>query len=369
MSSASTAPETRDTSAAPRSRRFHRLRVADVERLCADAAAVRFEIPPELAETFAHRPGQSMTLRRFVDGREERRDYSICAPVGEPPRVGVRLVPGGALSTWLVSELEPGTEVEVQPPRGRFTPDLDVSAHHALLAAGAGITPILSIAASLLSRTRSRVTLVYGNRRSDTVMFADELADLKDRYPERLELLHVLSREPRESDLLSGRLDAGKIDLLLRELVDPDHVDHWWLCGPLAMVQDARRSLDRRGVPPARVHRELFYVGDAPPEPLRHEEPPSAGSGTAVTVVLDGRASTHTLPRDVPILDAAQRFRADLPFACKGGVCGTCRVLVRDGEVTMRRNFALEQDELDAGFALSCQSLPVTDQVTVDYDA
>lgn len=350
-------------------RQFYRLRVADVEPLCADAVAVRFAVPSHLAETFAHQPGQSMTLRRFVDGREERRDYSICAPFGAAPRVGVRLVPGGALSSWLVSELKPGTEVEVQPPSGRFTPDLEVAARHVLLAAGSGITPTLSIAASLLRHTDSRVTLVYGNRRSDTVMFADELCDLKDRYPERLELLHVLSREPRESDLLSGRLDGAKLDRLLQTLIEPSGVAHWWLCGPYEMVTAAQHTLEGHGVPAARVHRELFYVGHAPPPPVRHVETAASGPSAEVTVELDGRTTTHTLPRDVPILDAAQRYRSDLPFACKGGVCGTCRVLVRHGEVRMRRNFALEADELAAGFALSCQSLPVTDQVTVDYDA
>lgn len=228
---------------------------------------------------------------------------------------------------------------------------------------------MLSIAASLLRRTGSRVTLLYGNRRSDTVMFADELADLKDAYPSRFELVHVLSREPREAELFSGRLDAPRLRGLLDALVDVPAVDHWWLCGPYGMVTDADKVLGELGVPPGHIHHELFYVEDTPPEPAHHDEATAEGPGSAVTVVLDGRSTTANLPRDVPILDAAQRVRADLPFACKGGVCGTCRAKVTAGEVHMRRNFALEQHELAEGYVVTCQSLPVTEEVTVDYDA
>jgi ring-1,2-phenylacetyl-CoA epoxidase subunit PaaE len=348
---------------------FRRLRVAGVEPLCDDAAAVTFEVPGEFAAEFAFRPGQSLVLRREVDGREERRNYSICARAGAAPRIGVREVPGGVFSSWLVREVAPGDEIEVLPPTGSFTPDLAAARHHVLIAAGSGITPVLSIAASVLGNKGTRVTLLYGNRRSDTVMFADELADLKDRYPDRLELVHVLSREPRESDLFTGRLDAAKLRALLSALIEVDRVDDWWLCGPFGMVEDARAVLTEHGVAAGRVHRELFYVDDVPPEPVRHEEGMPAGPVSEVTVVLDGRSSTLTLPRDTPILDAAQRSRPDLPFACKGGVCGTCRARVTDGEVAMRRNFALEESEVAAGFVLTCQSLPVSDSVTVDYDS
>ena len=352
-------------------RGFQTLRVARVDRLCQDAVAVTFDVPDALAEWFAFTPGQSLTLRRFADGREERRSYSICAPAGAAPRIGVREVPGGVFSSWLVNEVKPGDEVEVLPPAGRFTPDLSGAGRHVLVAAGSGITPVLSIAASLLGRTDSPVTLLYGNRRSDTVMFADELADLKDAYPARFELVHVLSREPREAELFSGRLDAARLRGLLEALVEVPAVDHWWLCGPYGMVRDADEVLGGLGVPGERVHHELFYVEEAPPEPARHAEPGAGGSGEVceVTVVLDGRSTTLRLPRDVPILDAAQRVRSDLPFACKGGVCGTCRAKVTAGEVRMRRNFALEKRELDDGFVVTCQSLPVTGEVTVDYDA
>jgi ring-1,2-phenylacetyl-CoA epoxidase subunit PaaE len=344
---------------------FHPLTVARVDPLTDDSAAVTFDVPPELAERFAFAPGQSLTVRR---GRE-RRSYSICAVRGRAPRIGVREVAGGAVSGWLVHQVRPGDVVEVQAPSGSFTPDLDVPGQHVLIAAGSGITPVLSIAGSLLAaQAGSAVTLLYGNRRSDSVMFADEIADLKDAYPDRICLVHVLSREPREVELFNGRLDAAKLRALLPVTVDVAAVDHWWLCGPHRMVEDAIGLLAEVGVPRRRIHRELFYVEDAPPPPAGHADAP-AGPGAEVTVLLDGRRSTTTVPVGTPVLDGAQRVRPDLPFACKGGVCGTCRARLVEGEVTMRRNYALEQEELDAGYILTCQSLPVSPSVIVDYDA
>jgi ring-1,2-phenylacetyl-CoA epoxidase subunit PaaE len=360
---ASTAVET------PAARRqFRELTVAAIDRLCADAVAVTFDVPPELTDDYRFRPGQSLTLRRIVDGRDERRSYSICAPAGQPLRIGVREVPGGALSGWLVNDVRPGDRIEAQPPSGTFTPDLSEPARHVLVAAGSGITPVLSITASALTDATSEATLLYGNRRADTVMFADEIADLKDSYPVRLQLVHVLSREPQEVELFSGRLDAARLRRLLPALCDVGDVDHWWLCGPYGMVTDAMTVLAELGVPAERVHRELFYVEDIPPEPEQHAEAPLTG-GCQATIVLDGRRTTTTIPAGTPVLDGAQRARPDLPFACKGGVCGTCRARLVSGEVRMRRNFALEQAELDAGFVLTCQSLPVSDELTVDYDA
>ncbi|MEE2040710.1 1,2-phenylacetyl-CoA epoxidase subunit PaaE [Nocardiopsis sp. CT-R113] len=366
-----TTPATDAGQAPPRRRgAFHRLRVAAVERLCDDAVAVTFDVPDHLAEEYAFAPGQSLTLRREVDGVEERRSYSICAPVGEAPRVGVRLVSGGLFSGWLVNEVRPGDEVEVGAPTGRFSPDLDTAARHVMIAAGSGITPMLSMASSLLRRTGSHVTLLYGNRRSDTVMFADDVADLKDAFGHRFELVHVLSREPRETELFTGRLDAEKLEALLDTVVAADAADHWWLCGPYGMVTDAQEVLAGRGVPGDRIHQELFFVeGTEPPPQARHEEPGVEGPSSEVTVVLDGRTSTLTLPRGVPVLDGAQRYRPDLPFACKGGVCGTCRVRVCEGEVRMLRNYALSDAEVEAGYALSCQAIPETDAVTVDFDS
>jgi ring-1,2-phenylacetyl-CoA epoxidase subunit PaaE len=347
---------------------FHELPVARVDRLCADAVAVTFDVPPHLADAFAFQPGQYLTLRQEVGGAEERRSYSICAPAGTPPRIGVRRVENGLFSARLVDELEPGDTLEVLPPQGKFTPD-GTGRHHAFIVAGSGITPALSIMATLLSKEDASVTLLYGNRRTDTVMFVDELADLKDRYPQRFQLVHVLSREPRDVELFSGRLDADRIAALLDGIVPTTEVDHWWLCGPYGMLQDADRALAAHHVPRGRIHRELFYVDEPPPEPKRPDESMVEGPVAKVTVHLDGRETTLSLPADTPILDAAQRVRADLPFACKGGVCGTCRARVTAGQVEMRRNYALEEHEVAAGFVLTCQALPLSAEVTVDYDA
>ncbi|MCF7548264.1 1,2-phenylacetyl-CoA epoxidase subunit PaaE [Pseudonocardia sp. WMMC193] len=343
---------------------MHALRVGEVERLCEDAVAVTFDVPEDLRPLYDFRPGQFLTLQR--DG--ERRSYSICAPVGAAPRVGVRRVDGGLFSEWLVDRLAVGDEVEVGPPAGSFTPELAAGTHHGLIAAGSGITPVLSIAASLLAaHPDTRVTLIYGNRRTDTVMFTEEIADLKNAHGPRLHLLNVLSREPTEADVFNGRLDADRLRTLLGALVDVEGVDHWWLCGPLGMTDAAVAVLGELGVDRARVHRELFYVDEPPPELRR----PTAEvvDGAQVTVVLNGRTTELVLPRDESVLDAAQKVRGDLPFACKGGVCGTCRAKVVSGEVTMRRNFALEEDEVAKGYVLTCQTLPVSAQVTVDFDA
>ncbi|KAA2264806.1 phenylacetate-CoA oxygenase/reductase subunit PaaK [Solihabitans fulvus] len=349
---------------------FHALTVARVDRLCADAAAVTFEVPAELAEAFAFRAGQYLTLRQEVDGREERRSYSICAAEGEALRIGVRRVSDGLFSSRLVDGVRPGDALEVLPPLGNFSPALDGPARHALVAAGSGITPVLSIARTVLAaHPDNQVILLYGNRRSDTVMFAEELADLKDVHRARLQLVHVLSREPRDVELFSGRLDADRLRALFETVVPAGDVDQWWLCGPYGLVRDTEKVLAEQGVPAERVHHELFYVDEPPPAPVRAEERTTSGPTAEVTVVLDGRETTLSLPVDTPILDAAQRVRADLPFACKGGVCGTCRAMVTDGEVRMRRNYALDQGELDAGFVLTCQSLPTSDRVTVDFDA
>jgi ring-1,2-phenylacetyl-CoA epoxidase subunit PaaE len=349
---------------------FQHLRVAAVQRLCEDAVAVGFDIPDDLAEEFAFSPGQSLTLRREVDGRDERRSYSICSPVGARPRIGVREVPGGLFSSWLVHDVRPGDILEVMAPTGAFSPDLTAPGHHVLVAAGSGITPMLSIAESVLAADdRSRVTLFYGNRRTGSVMFADELADLKDLHPARFQLAHVLSREPREAEVLSGRLDADRLSALIGGLVDVATADHWWLCGPHGMVRDAQKVLTGLGVPAGRVHQELFFADDAPLREARHEEAVAEGPVSQVTLTLDGRTTTAPLSRAATVLDGAQRVRPDLPFACKGGVCGTCRALVTEGEADMRRNFALEAHEVDAGYVLTCQTFPVSETLTVDFDS
>lgn len=347
---------------------FNTLRVRSVEPLTEDSAAVTFDVPAELADAYDFSAGQSLTLRRMVDGREERRTYSICAPVGAAPRIGVREIPDGLFSHWLVRDVRAGDEIEVQTPSGSFRADPATGGRHLCIAAGSGITPMLSIASSVLTNPAAEVTLLYGNRTTGSVMFAEELADLKNRYGARLQLVHVLSREPRDVELFSGRLDADRLRKLIGALVPIHQVDDVWLCGPFAMTNDARTVVEDFGIPDDRVHYELFYVDEPPPE-LHRADPEVEGLTSDVTVTIDGVTSTAPMPRGETILDAAQATRSDVPFACKGGVCGTCRALVRDGEVDMRRNYALEKAEVDAGFVLTCQSFPVSDTVTVDFDA
>ncbi len=356
---------------APRTRRgpsFHTLTVHSVEQLTDDAVAVSFDVPDELAAAYDFAAGQSLTLRRVVDGVEHRRSYSICAAVGERPRIGVREIPDGLFSRWLVREVVPGTEVEVQTPHGTFRADPATGGRHLCIAAGSGITPMMSIAATVLTHPEAEVTLIYGNRTTGSVMFAEELADLKNRYGARLQLIHVLSREPRDVELFSGRLDRDRLRRLVELLVPVHQVDEVWLCGPFEMIGAARDVLTEFDVAPERIHFEHFYVDEPPPELHR----PSAvvdGETTEVTIVLDGLSSTAPMPRGRSVLDSAQTTRTDLPFACKGGVCGTCRAKVSDGAVDLRRNYALEQAEIDQGFVLTCQSFPLGDHVTVDFDA
>ncbi|MBC7596735.1 MAG: phenylacetate-CoA oxygenase/reductase subunit PaaK [Kineosporiaceae bacterium] len=346
---------------------FHTLTVADIEPLTDDAVAVTFEVPADLVEAYAFKPGQSLTLRRMIDGRDHRRTYSICAPAGQPPRIGVREVADGLFSHWLVHDLRAGDQIEVQTPTGTFAADPEQIARHVMIAAGSGITPVLSIASSVLATPGTEATLFYGNRKSSSVMFAESLSDLKDSYGSRFDLFHVLSREPRDVELFSGRLDADRLRTLLTMLVPVADIDHFWLCGPFAMTAEAQRVLAELGVPEDCVHVELFYVDEPPPE-LHHVEAVASGETSNVTIVLDGRSSTTAFPVGSSILDAAQQVRTDLPFACKGGVCGTCRALVVEGNVDMRRNYALEKAEVAEGFVLTCQSFPVSDNVTVDFD-
>ena len=347
---------------------FHELTVADVEHLTDDSAAITFEVPDHLRDEFAFAAGQSLTLRKVVDGVDHRRSYSICAPVGARPRVGVREIPGGMFSSWLVREVRPGDVVEVQGPTGSFRADPAQGGRHLCIAAGSGITPMLSIASSVLTHPDATVTLIYGNRTTGSVMFAEELADLKNRYGARLDLVHVLSREPRDVELFSGRLDADRLRRLLTVLVPVDGVDHVWLCGPFGLIADAREVLADLGVPKERVHFELFYVDEPPPELVRADRE-LAGATSEVTVTLDGRTTVSAMSRGQSLLDGAAATRHDLPFACKGGVCGTCRALVADGEVDMRRNYALDDDEVERGFVLTCQTVPVSERVAVDFDA
>jgi ring-1,2-phenylacetyl-CoA epoxidase subunit PaaE len=364
---------------------FHALAVAAVDRLTEDAVAVTFDVPPELREAFRFAAGQHLTVRRTSPGEPEvRRSYSICSTPGELARagrlrIGVKQVSGGAFSSFAVSALRPGDTVEVLPPLGHFTTAFDPgrSRHYAAVAAGSGITPVLSLVATALeTEPESRFTLLYGNRYARSVMFAEDLADLKDRYPTRLHLVHVLSRERQGADLLSGRLDADRLSRIFETLLDPGEVDEWFLCGPYGLVLDAKAALAGRDVPDALVHTELFHVDDAEvPAGSRRAgarpaaRPPGTGDRTEVTITLDGRASSFEMGPDERVLDAALRVRPELPYACRGGVCSTCRAKVVEGQVEMARNFALEPEETARGYVLTCQSSPLTGRLVVDYDA
>ncbi|MGH3386612.1 MAG: 1,2-phenylacetyl-CoA epoxidase subunit PaaE [Nocardioidaceae bacterium] len=355
---------------------FHTLRVAEVERLLDDAVAITFDVPADLADDYAFAQGQHLTVLMPANGSHAdvvRRNYSICSPVSSGRlRIAVKRLDGGAFSSYAIDSLAPGDELEVMTPTGRFYTTLDPAnaKHYACIAAGSGITPMLSIVATTLeTEPESRVTLLFANRTSKTVMFLEELEDLKDRYRERFHLVHVLSREPQEVELFSGRLDGPRLQRFLDTLVPVDDVDEWFLCGPYDMVVALREVLVAAGAQKRHIHAELFHVESAPP-PRRSVEPVGGEEGAAVTIVLDGRRSEFRLPADgVPVLEAALAVRSDAPYACRGGVCGTCRAKVVEGSVEMDQNWALEPDEIERGYVLTCQSHPTSDAVLLDYDA
>ncbi|MFI9150892.1 1,2-phenylacetyl-CoA epoxidase subunit PaaE [Streptomyces sp. NPDC053367] len=351
--------------------RFHTLRVAAVDRLTDDSVALTFAVPPELREAYRYTPGQHLALRRLVDGVEVRRTYSICAPAPVPGddgprtlRVGVRLVDGGAFSTYALKEVNLGDELEVMTPAGRFTLD-PAPGLYAAVVGGSGITPVLSIVSTLLAREpEARFCLIRSDRTAASTMFLEEVADLKDRYPERLQLVTVLSREEQQAGLPSGRLDEERLTGLLPALLKVDEVAGWFLCGPYGLVQGAERALRGLGVPRTRIHEEIFHVdSEGAPRPQG-----STPAHSTVTARLDGRGGTWPVQDGESLLDTVLRNRPDAPYACKGGVCGTCRAFLVSGEVRMDRNFALEPEETEAGYVLACQSHPATEKVELDFD-
>ncbi|MEJ7741177.1 MAG: 1,2-phenylacetyl-CoA epoxidase subunit PaaE [Nocardioidaceae bacterium] len=351
---------------------FHPLRVSDVTALTDDAVAISFEVPPDLADAYDFIQGQHVTVRTSLAGDDVRRSYSICAPAKSGRlRIGVKVLPGGHFSGFAAGDLAVGDVLDVMTPTGRFFTPLDPSnrRHYCAIAAGSGITPILSIVETTLQQEpHSRVTLIYANRTSRSVMFLEELEDLKDRYRGRLHLIHVLSREAQDAELLSGRLDAARLTKITETLVPTETVDDWFLCGPYDMVIDLRQALLEQGVGTERVHSELFHVETAPPQ--RRTTEADDGEGSNVTIHLDGRQSAFKLKgNDVSVLEAALKVRSDAPFACRGGVCGTCRAKLREGEVVMDTNYALEPDEIAKGYVLTCQSHPTTAKVVLDFDS
>lgn len=350
---------------------FHELRVTEVSPLTDEAVTVTFDVPPELKSRFDHIPGQHVTVRKVIDGEDVRRSYSICAPAGSGKlRVGVKKLPGGVFSTYVTDQLAAGETVEVMAPVGEFTIDIDPERPRraVAIAAGSGITPVLSLLSSSLElEPESSWTLIYGNRTANSVMFLDELEGLKDRFHPRFQIFHILSREGSDVPLLSGRIDGEKIRTIHDRLLGEDEVDGWYLCGPFDMVMTARDTLAGLGVDQSRIHDELFFAGPVDESALPPEPPPGEGS-VDLTVILDGRAVETRMSPETSILDAALRVRTELPFSCKGGMCATCKGRIEEGEVRMDKNYALVDSEIDAGYVLTCQSHPVSDRVVVRYD-
>ncbi|MEM1092670.1 MAG: 1,2-phenylacetyl-CoA epoxidase subunit PaaE [Pseudomonadota bacterium] len=352
------------------STQFYPLTVAAVDADTDDSVCVSFDVPPELDDTFHFTQGQHLTIRKELDGEELRRNYSLCTPVGDRLTVAIRKVSDGRFSSWANESLQAGEVLDVMPPQGRFFTELDETQekHYLALAAGSGITPIASLIATTLAiEPASRFTLVYGNRRTSSIMLRQQLEHLKNRYPDRLQLLHVLSRESRDAELFNGRVDPDKLALLSQHLIDLDRVDEVFLCGPESMILSLKSWLETNSsIGSAHIHIELFGTESGR---AAAAGPVEAGPSRKVSIIADRRRMELDVPSaGSSILDAALEAGADLPFACKGGVCCTCRAKLVKGEVTMDVNYALEPAEVEAGFILTCQAHPVTDEVVVDFD-
>jgi ring-1,2-phenylacetyl-CoA epoxidase subunit PaaE len=360
------------------STRFHPLKITDIRPADTDqAVAIDFEVPAEFADAFRFTQGQYLTLRTDVDGEEVRRSYSICAGLDDGRlRVGVKKVDGGIFSTWANQDLQPGDVIDVMPPQGDFHVELDPERErwYMFICAGSGITPVLSIVKTVLNREpKSHVTLLYGNQRTATMMFRNELAFLKNKYMERLHWINIFSREPQESDLFTGHLDNRKGGRLNQRLINIREHDEFFLCGPEAMISEVSRGLRGEGIAEEHIHYELF--GSSAEDARRAVEKHHArarehkGLVSEVSVISDGREYRFELTADGGnILDAGIENGIDLPFSCKGGVCATCKARLVEGEVDMDRNQALQPEEIEAGFILTCQSHPISKRVTVDYD-
>ncbi|KQU84656.1 phenylacetic acid degradation protein [Variovorax sp. Root318D1] len=358
---------------------FHPLRVKVVEPDTSEAVIVSFEVPPELREVFGFTQGQYLTLRGDIDGQDLRRSYSICAGLDDGElRVGVRKVQGGVFSNWINAHLQPGDIVQVMAPQGRFFVPIEPASarHHVGIAGGSGITPILSIMKTVLAREpRSRFTLIYGNRQLQSTMFKEEIEDLKNRYMTRLVLLHVFSDEHTDSPLGFGVMNREKIGEFLGTLVPAASIDHAYICGPFQMNDEAEAALLAAGVPEERIHIERFGValpsGATAGEvgAVVHQALPGDAKQARITIVRDGLQREITFTEGQPsILDAASAAGLEVPFSCTSGVCGTCRAKLVEGEVRMERNFALDKNEVAAGFVLTCQSHPLTERVILSFD-
>ncbi len=354
--------------------RFHALKVAEIVPETADANSIRFEIPEELREEFAFKAGQHLTLRATIDGEEVRRNYSLCtAPVEGDWMVTVKRIGGGLFSNWVGDQLKAGDTVEVMVPHGSFTTDFDStrSRHLVGIAGGSGITPVMSLVKTLLrEEPNSRFTLFYGNRDSSSVIFLEALAGLKDKHLGRLEIYHFLDAEDQDIDLFNGMLNRERLDEAIAALVpDAASVDGWFICGPGPMMDAAEEALLDQHIPKDRIHIERFTAG-RPVGAVAQEiaQLQTQAEGVQVSVTLDGR--TRRVPFTAGnILDSAREAGLPAPFACKAGVCATCRAKVTRGKVEMAVHYGLTDEEVADGYVLTCQSVPVGDGVAVDYDA
>jgi ring-1,2-phenylacetyl-CoA epoxidase subunit PaaE len=355
-----------------RAPKFHRLAVRDLRRESADAVSLTFAIPQALADDYHFAPGQYLTLRTTMDGEEVRRSYSICSgPDDGELRIAVKKVDGGAFSSWAAEELKAGDELDVMTPTGRFGVAAAPGAARVYVgfAAGSGITPILSLLKGVLAREPdSRFFLFYGNRSASGMLFLEALEELKDRFIDRLSLFHVISGEEQDIPILHGRLDGAKVRVVLRSLVPAKSVDHVFICGPAGMSEDVEATCRELGIAADRIHVERFvseFGGRPRPKAvISASAPPKAHA----SLIIDGKRREVPVAEGEAILDAALRAGIDLPFACKGGMCSTCRAKLVEGEARMEVNYSLEPWELKAGFILTCQARPTTERVVVDYD-
>lgn len=352
--------------------RFLDLTIYDITAEGRDGCCLTFEVPPALRDTFAFDPGQYVTLRAEIAGRDVRRPYSICSVPGAPLSVGIKRVEDGLFSNH-VQNLSLGDRLAVSPPEGRFHAEIGGARRYLLIAAGSGITPMLSIAgATLRSHPDASVTLVYGNRDSGAIMFLDRLSDLKDRFMGRISVLHLLSRETQDVGLMNGRIDPAKLRALTEAgLIDPATMDGVFLCGPGTMIEMAELELGTLGVPGTRIHAERFVPADGQaPRPRSEAVEAAVASGAVIETILDGRRRSfvQTRPEDA-VLDAARGAGIDLPFSCAGGMCCTCRCRITQGTAEMAVNYSLEQWEIDAGFTLACQARPTSDRLVLDFDS
>jgi ring-1,2-phenylacetyl-CoA epoxidase subunit PaaE len=360
--------------------KFHDLPVSNITPEAAGAVAITFQVPENLRSGFNFKAGQFLTLRAIIDGNDVRRSYSISSSQNSYAQngtleVGIRPVQGGVFSNWAASKLKVGDVLRVMPADGRFIVQRPRAIHRVGFAAGSGITPILSILASTLEeQTESKFTLVYGNRRMDSVMFNEALQDLKDRYPNRLTLIHVLSRQAQEVPLLEGRIDAAKVKEIVASLLPAASMDEVFICGPEAMIEATEKALLEVGVPERNIRTERFTSPtlEALPANARKQvvlgHAPESKGEVALTIVLDGKKHQMQISATDKILDVALATGLDLPYSCKGGVCCTCRAKVMHGSVEMEKNFTLEKWEAEQGFVLSCQAKPTSKEVVMSFD-